>query len=115
MDDIRADSYGENPSTCCCLGRIELVGLVPDIDRGFLAHFLRKLPFALPILQESKEPRRKMIKNNAKGIAVRFLGYYPDQVVDVTRRKMDCTLEVVRLCVSPSQRLAAQYAWRFDN
>ena len=50
MDDIRADGYGENPSRCCCLGRIELVGLVPDIDHGFLDHFLRKLLFALPIL-----------------------------------------------------------------
>ena len=58
---------------------------------------------------------RKMIENNSKIIAIRFLGYYSDQVVDVTRRKMDCTLEVVRLCVSPSQKLADQYAWRFDN
>ena len=115
MDDIRADGYGENPSRCCCPGRIELVGLVPDIDHGFLDHFLRKLLFALAILQESKEPRRKMIENNSKVIAIRFLGYYPDQVVDVTRRKMDCTLEVVRLRVSPSRKLADQYAWRFDN
>ena len=115
MDDIRADGYGENLSRCGCLGRIELVRLVPDIDRGFLDHFLRKLLLALPILQESMDHRRKMIENNSKVIAVRFLGYYPDQVVDVTRRKMDCTLEVVRLRVSPSEKAAGQCAWRFDN